>query len=450
MCAIKKNGTATMTFSVKEFGAGLFGGLDLSHQGRYYVAFSGGLDSTVLLHLMAQLRDQHGFELIALHVSHNLQAQSQEWAEHCSRVCQALEVPLRQTSLNLDSSAESTARDARYQWFREQVEYGSVIMTAHHQQDRAETFLFNLMRGAGSTGLSSLRAKRPFFGAKLVRPLLPFSQASIVDYAEQHNLQWVEDPSNQDQGYSRNEIRHQVLPVLQTFRADAIQSIARAAANLEQENGLLREVAICDLVDVREHSIHPLDHSHALCVDDMCHLTSGRQANVVRFWLQSLKLHSPSRKFLARLLLAISEPPASTAILQEDGCQFRFYKGYMYVMPAQEPQQQFSSVSWQDVEQPLSLFENKLMIGSTQKLRELVLSYKQPHLRLAAKSELINPKALQGHSLNLKTWMQDMGVPPWRRQALPLLTMSDAKNDVIIAPVDQQLQTDWLSLDAPY
>jgi len=439
-----------MTFSVKEFGNELFGGLRLRPEGQYYVAFSGGVDSTVLLHLMSELQRQFGFKLTALHVSHNLQAESSSWAEHCARVCDSLKVALRQTSLNLDSNSESTARDARYQWFSEQIEYGSVLMTGHHQQDRAETFLFNLMRGAGSTGLSSLRAKRPFFGAKLVRPLLNFSQSQILDYANEQSLTWVEDPSNEDQRYSRNEIRHQVLPALEGFRADAIQNIARAAANLEQENGLLREVAICDLVDVREHPIHPLDHSHALCVDDLGHLTVGRQANLIRFWLQSLKLHSPSRKFLAKLLLAISNPPASTAVLQEGGRQFRFYKGFMYVMPAQRAPQEFCAVSWQNLEKPVGLFENKLQVGSTKKLRELIFSHSKASLRLVAKPEVSNPKALQGHSLNLKKWMQDIGVPPWRRQALPLLTMSQAENDVVIAPVDQQLHTDWVSLDAPY
>jgi len=268
-----------MTFSASEFETELFGGLNLDRQGQYYVAFSGGVDSTVLLHLMATLRDQHGFELTALHVSHNLQSESQVWAEHCASVCESLDVRLKLTSLNLDSSSEATARDARYEWFREQVQFGSVLMTAHHQQDRAETLLFNLLRGAGSTGLSSLRASRPFFGAKLVRPLLPFKQEDIIEYAESHHLIWVEDPSNQDQRYSRNEIRHQVLPSLEAFRPDAIQNIARAASNLEQENGLLREVAICDLVEVREHPSHPLDHSHALCVDDMGHLTVARQAH---------------------------------------------------------------------------------------------------------------------------------------------------------------------------
>jgi tRNA(Ile)-lysidine synthetase-like protein len=120
------------------------------------------------------------------------------------------------------------------------------------------------------------------------------------------------------------------------------------------------------------------------------------------------------------------------------------------VMPTQELQQQFCSISWQDIDQPLSLFEDKLMVGSTDKLRQLVSSHRHPRLRLAAKAEVSNPKALQGHSLNIKKWMQEIGVPPWRRQTLPLLTMSDANNDVIIAPVDQQLYTDWISVDAPY
>jgi tRNA(Ile)-lysidine synthetase-like protein len=122
----------------------------------------------------------------------------------------------------------------------------------------------------------------------------------------------------------------------------------------------------------------------------------------------------------------------------------------MYVMAATTARQTFSSVSWQNLEQPLALFENKLMIGSTDKLRELVLSHKKSRLRLAAKPEVSNPKALQGHSLNLRKWMQDIGVPPWRRQALPLLTMSEAGNDVVIAPVDQQFHSDWVSVDTPY
>lgn len=436
----------TLTSAVS---AELFTQLKLNPKGQYFVAFSGGVDSTVLLHIMAQLRNHFGFSLTALHVSHNLQAESSQWALHCEQFCEQLGVTFAHTSLNLDSSSEEGARNARYHWFSEQVDRGSVLMTAHHQQDRAETFLFNLMRGAGSTGLSSLRAKRPFFGATLVRPMLGLSQSNIIEYAEMHSLRWVEDPSNQSDDFSRNDIRHNVIPALESFRVDAIQNIARAAANLEQENGLLREIAIGDLVEVREQAVHPIDNSQALCVDDLLDLSPARQANLLRFWLHSLKLHSPSKRLLAKLLLAISEPPASTAVLQEGGCQFRFYHGYMYVMQASGLDQTFDSVVWQNPSQPVGLFHNKLRLDATTKLRDLISSNAKAKLRLVAKNDVLNPKALQGHSLNLKKWMQEIGVPPWRRQALPLLTLRKQQDDVILAPVDQCLHNDWVSIKTP-
>ncbi len=438
-----------MTYSAKGLAGELFGELALDKQGNYYVAFSGGVDSTVLLHMMRLLQSHYGFELTALHVSHNLQAESSRWAEHCAQLCRKWGIELRQTSLTLDTNSEVAARSARYQWFSEQVAYGDVLLTAHHQQDRAETFLFNMMRGAGSTGLSSLRAVRPFHGARLVRPLLGVSQEQILQYAEQKNLSWVEDLSNQETTYSRNDIRHNVLPALTTFREDAIQNIARAAANLEQENSLLREIAICDLVEVREQPKHPIDQSHALCVDDLTHLSPARQTNLLRFWLRSLELHTPSKRLMEQILSAIARPPSSTAVLQESGCQFRFYQGFMYVMPASAKMQSFSAIDWQNVEQPLDLFQNRIRIDSTNKLRELVSSQRNSSVRLLARPEVSNPKALQGHSLNLKKWLQDIGIPPWRRQALPLLTVSNRGRDVVLGPVDQQLQNDWVSLECP-
>jgi len=438
-----------MTYSSTELGRELFGGLALDKQGQYYVAFSGGVDSTVLLHLMCELRDEWGFQLTALHVSHNLQPQSRHWANHCFNVCRAWDILYRHTSLSLENDSELAARDARYQWFSEQLVPGSVLMTAHHQQDRAETFLFNMMRGSGSTGLSSLRATRRFHQGQLVRPLLNLSRAAILDYARDKGLSWVEDPSNKKTHYSRNDIRHNILPVLTRFREDAVQNIARAADNLEQENSLLKEVAIADLVDVREQPIHPIDNSYALCFEDLLHLSTARQANVLRFWLRSLKLHIPSKSFLNKLLAAIQQPPASSAILQENSLQFRFYREFMYVMPALPELQSFSTIDWQNVEQPLGLFQNKIRLDSTLKLRELVSTQHGASVRLAARPEVTNPKALQGHSLNLKKWLQEIGIPPWRRQSLPLLTMSGKGRDVILGAVDQQLHNDWVLLDCP-
>ena len=463
----------------------LFDELKLDPQGRFFVGFSGGVDSTVLLHAMVQLRQQCGFSLTALHVSHNLQLESAEWARHCEHFCDNFEVEYKQTSLSLASAAEEGARDARYHWFSEQVDDGDVLLTAHHQQDRAETLLFNLMRGAGSTGLSSLRAIRPFYtatysatdAAKLVRPFLDVSKAEIIDYAKENALQWVEDPSNQRDDYARNDIRHNVIPALVTFRRDAINNIARAAENLERENALLNEVAIADLANVRQQAQHLMDLSYALCINDLVQLSPARQANALRVWLHGLQLHTPSQRFMATLMLAISkrEPPSSTAILQEGGYQFRFYRGYLFVMPAfhsteqqsteqqsgkqksteqqsekqqetQDREQVFAPLVWPNAEQPLCLYGQHLRLTASSKLTALVSSNPEATLRLVTRNEVQNPKASAGHSLNLKKWLQQADVPPWRRQALPLLVLSDMGSDLMLTPIDQSLSNDWVAL----
>lgn len=415
----------------------------------YYVAFSGGVDSTVLLHLMVHLQSLYGFELTALHANHNINPRSAEWAEHCQRVCDGLDVSFLMTSLTLPSNSEVAARDARYEWFRQEMNANSVLLTGHHRQDRVETLLFNLMRGSGSTGLSSMRSVRPFHGSTLRRPLVHISRDDLIQYANKHQLKWVEDPSNQNNDYSRNHIRNVIIPALSEFRTDAVQNIARSAWNLEQENSLLREVAISDLVEVREHSLHPLDQSYALCFEDIVHLSLNRQANLVRFWLRSLQLHIPSQRLLMQLLEAFITPPASSAVYQESGFQFRFYHGFMYAMPALKEAEPLLCIDWDDLDQPINLIDQKIRIDSTLKLRDLCNSNRKSRLKLVSRNDLNNPKALQGHSLNLKKWLQDIGVPPWRRTSLPLLTMAKSDSDVVLGPIDQQMGSDWVSLERP-
>ena len=425
----------------------LFEQLGLAEDTHFYVAYSGGVDSTVLLYLMRRLKETMGFSLTAMHVDHGLNPNSNRWAQHCARVCRAYDVPLQQTLLNLDDASEASARNARYDWFRARMLPGSVLLTAHHQQDRAETFLFNLLRGAGSAGLSSLRMSRRFAHSHLIRPLLDFKQSEIESIAQQRGLQWIEDPSNQQNDYSRNHIRNEILPVLNTFREDAVQNIARASANLEEENGLLREVAIADLVDVREHTLHPVDDSHALCFDDMSSLSKNRKANLLRFWLHSLNLHTPSRRLLNAVLDAFDTPPAPTAVLQEGGSQFRFYMGFLYVMPAGSEFPDFCPVDWDDPESSLQLFNSRLRVDPTPKLKDLVDKNRRARLRVVSRQNVVNPKALQGHTLNIKKWMQEAGVPPWRRQSTPLLTLEQRNSEILLAPIDQYSYNEWVCVD---
>ena len=179
-----------MAYQFEQFPQVLFDELALNPKKKFYVAFSGGQDSTVLLHLLNSIRERYGFSLTALHVNHNINSASADWAEHCRSICKDLMVPIKTVSLQLEKNSEVEARIARYHWFKDQMEPDSYLLTAHHGQDRAETLLFNLMRGAGSQGLSSLRAITPFYGSGLIRPLLIVSQEDITGCALENNLVW--------------------------------------------------------------------------------------------------------------------------------------------------------------------------------------------------------------------------------------------------------------------
>ena len=184
---------------------------------RWRVAFSGGLDSTVLLHLLAHLAKNHSLPaLSAIHIHHGLQAAADAWPAHCQAICDALGVPLAIVHVHVDAGAslEQAARAARYGAFIEATQPGDVMLAAQHRDDQAETVLFRLLRGTGSRGLAAMPTQRPLGRGHLLRPLLDVSRAELEAYAREHRLLWIEDPSNADQQFSRNYLRQQVFPVL--------------------------------------------------------------------------------------------------------------------------------------------------------------------------------------------------------------------------------------------
>ncbi|HQX05628.1 MAG TPA: tRNA lysidine(34) synthetase TilS, partial [Zoogloea sp.] len=172
---------------------------------RLRVGLSGGLDSTVLLHVLAALREQLGFELSAVHINHGLISGSAAWAAPCRQLCDGLGVPLlvREVVVRRDhpGGIEAAAREARHAALQEDAD-GALLVLAHHRDDQAETVLFRALRGAGVRGAGGMRvldARRAIW-----RPLLDVPRRDLKAYAEEHALVWVEDPSNQDLRFSRN------------------------------------------------------------------------------------------------------------------------------------------------------------------------------------------------------------------------------------------------------
>jgi tRNA(Ile)-lysidine synthase len=258
---------------------------------RLCLGYSGGLDSSVLLHLLADLRHELGFDLTALHVHNGLSRHADAWAECCRLACERLGVPLvvRRVEVVVDADGlEGAARAARYRAFAEQDT--DHIVLAHHRDDQAETLLFRLLRGAGAHGLAAMADERAAGTGSIRRPLLAIARETLQAYAAGHCIDHVEDDSNADVALSRNWLRHAVFPLLEQRFPAVRRVIARTSAQLAESAGLLDDLA-------------ELDHGQAaagagLDLDVLARLGPARARNLLRYWLHRETGNVPSRAWL--------------------------------------------------------------------------------------------------------------------------------------------------------
>ncbi|MDX1299974.1 MAG: tRNA lysidine(34) synthetase TilS [Pseudomonas sp.] len=257
----------------------------------WHIALSGGLDSTVLLHLLVSLAQREVLPpLSAIHIHHGLQAAADAWPAHCRQLCAGLSVPLQVEYVQVapGASLERAARDARYAAFAARLGVGEVLLVAQHRDDQAETLLFRLLRGAGVQGLAAMPVSRELGAGRLVRPLLSCSRAELQAYAVEQKLSWVDDPSNTDERFSRNYLRRQVLPPLLTRWPQALASLSRTAAHLSEAGQLLDELAQQDVAAAEvsdEFAWLPLPR---LALPTLRSLSEPRQRNALRYWLRPL------------------------------------------------------------------------------------------------------------------------------------------------------------------
>ena len=270
------------------------------------LAYSGGIDSHVLLHALVVLRDKGLLTnpISALHIHHGLSPNADKWLAHCRQTCLDMKVPFQGVKVNLASdsgqSLEALAREARYAKLLELAPANSVILLAQHQDDQLETFLLQLKRGAGPKGLAAMaRYSTKSVGqlnkvVHLLRPFLALTQQNINDYAKQQHLVWVEDESNQNTHFERNFLRHDIVPSLIKKWPDIAKTVSRSAALCAQQQDLLEEVAQEKLQAIRTSD-------NTLCLQALSKLSSAWLHQVVRQWLDEQGISSPSQAVLQKL-----------------------------------------------------------------------------------------------------------------------------------------------------
>jgi len=219
-------------------------------QRQIWVAYSGGVDSHVLLDLA-----RRSFPNVrAVHINHGLSALDDQWQQHCEMVCANLEIPLQSIRVTAvakpGQSHENVARIARRNAWCTMLQANDLLLIAHHAADQAETILYRLLRGAGPKGLSGIKAKTKLGVATLLRPLLNITKAEILEYAQVNNLNWLQDPTNYNNNFDRNYIRNTILPVMLQRWPAAIANINRAAQLCDRSSNLVSQQATVKLQDI--------------------------------------------------------------------------------------------------------------------------------------------------------------------------------------------------------
>ncbi|MEA2081021.1 MAG: tRNA lysidine(34) synthetase TilS, partial [Pseudomonadota bacterium] len=319
----------------------------------YWVAFSGGVDSHVLLQLLARARRQLPGTLAAVHVNHQIQQQSGDWEIHCRSVCEELRIPFHllrvQGRARTGESPEAAARTARYRALADWLPSNAVLITAQHQDDQAETLLLQLFRGAGPRGLAAMPENTALGHGRLLRPLLEISRKAILSYAREHRLRWIEDPSNTDTRYDRNLLRQRIMPELQQHWPGLSKVLARAAGHQADQVELAQALAALD------YRVCWRSDSGCLSVSVLQGLPPARQRNLIRYWLEQAGLPLPSQVLLERIRAEmLSGREDASPLVHWPGSEVRRFRDGLYSMtplPVHDPSSRYR---W-DFREPLNL-----------------------------------------------------------------------------------------------
>ena len=357
------------------------------------VGFSGGLDSTVLLHRLKLWRDREpDVQLRAMHIHHGLSPHADDWVAHCEAVCSGWAIPLIVERVTLEDEGlgiEAQARKARYAAFSGALQPGEALVTAQHLDDQCE----------------------------LIRPLLGETRASLEAWAQQHHLRWIEDESNQDDSYDRNFLRLRVLPLLSERWAHFSEAVARSAMLCAEQESLLDELLSGEL-----NTLTTADG--ALNIAPLKVMSPVRRAALIRRWLASHRAVMPSRAMLNRIWEEVAQAREDAApCIRLNGYDVRRYKEQLWWVKS-VPSLADVVLDWPSPEKALTLPLNAGVVALSHSGNvRLPEPDENVTIRFRA-SGMLHIVGRNGGRKLKKIW-QEQNVPPWQRDTTPLLFYGD-------------------------
>jgi len=403
------------------------------------VALSGGVDSVVLLHLLYQLQKTHHFTLKASHVHHGLSKNADKWVKFCEKLCRKLSIPLDVNYIKLPQKKslgiEGEARRLRYEKLLQSKT--DLVVLAHHEDDQAETFLLQLIRGAGVKGLSSMAHFDD--SRRLWRPLLNTSRTDIESYAKKHQLKWIEDESNQNIDFDRNFIRSKVLPILKNRFNHIIKVISRSSSHLAEAQNLLDDLAKIDLKSYLKSN----NYKHKLQVKSLDKLSNARAKNVLRYWLEINDQLMPSKDLLDELLrqVLMAKKDATIKIQLSKDFEIRRYKDEVYIVKKNLKGQKNYEIIWKGESE--ILLPNGAQLNF-KKVKGRGINFKfldnqKLKIRNRQGGEFFKPDSKRP-TKKIKQLLQESDLPPWEREFFPIIFVGDELAAVPNFGTDQKYQ----------
>ncbi len=382
------------------------------------IAYSGGVDSHVLLLACSILKPiLPNIAFCAMYIDHGLHADSAKWRDHCDSVCVDLRVDFISQKVNAadlnGDGPEQAARYARYDALKSVVTAHTVLLTAQHQDDQAETLMLQLLRGAGVNGLASMPACNNFGLGFIARPFLSLSKADIKHYAVDEGLVWIEDSSNLDTSLNRNFLRQQVIPLIQQRWPAFSKTTSRSAAHCAEASSILFNLAASDInaedVDVLDiHAIIDLD--------------AARQRLVIRHWLLCNGVRMPSEKILHQIQRSISADSGASALIKWSAVQLRLFDARFFLTNIKAEKLTYEPINWcgekVNINREMGTLSKRLISGQGIDQHKWAASNVTVVRRTGGES--IKLIGRQGQR-KLKKLFHEARIFPWVRDAIPLI-----------------------------
>lgn len=389
-----------------------------------WIAYSGGLDSHVLLHHAAKA----GYAIRAIHVNHGLSPHSNTWAQHCAQVCHKLNIDFIEKKIIIpkdsEKSPEELARELRYAVFAELLAPHDILLTAHHAEDQAETVLLQMLRGAGPKGLAAMPVIKPFAKGFHGRPFLNVARADLQAYAEENELHWIEDESNANTDFTRNFLRHTIMPLLKKRWPSVSHTLGRVAENCASAQQLLDEIANDDIQSCQGSVINTLS------IKKLIALNSDRQRQLLRRWLNQQNYPLPSAIKLQQIqhdMLCAREDKAPH--FSWSGIELRRYRDDLYAMPCLTTQQSLPVLEW-NILQPLRLSNGRTLQATLVCGQGVRANVEKVSVHFRQQGESVQlPGRKCRHTV--KKLLQEWGVPPWQRSSVPFVYLNDTLIEVV-------------------